>query len=72
MIKHYFEALLENTAPFMLAWEAYVLFMLLFFISIAWRLNRIEIKNEKKYNVNLEYIYHVPLFNHRIWSSFII
>ena len=44
MIKHYFEALLENTAPFMLAWEAYVLFMLLFFISIAWRLNRIENK----------------------------
>ena len=44
MIKHYFEALLENTAPFMLAWEAYVLFMLLFFISIVWRLNRIENK----------------------------
>ncbi len=43
-MKHYFEALLENTAPFMLAWEAYVLFMLLFFISIVWRLNRIENK----------------------------
>jgi len=43
-MKHYFEALLENTAPFMLAWEAYVLFMLLFFVSIAYRLNRIENK----------------------------
>tara|TARA_B100001123_G_C14329180_1_gene638395 strand:+ start:72 stop:257 length:186 start_codon:yes stop_codon:yes gene_type:complete len=44
MFKHYYEAMLENTAPFMLAWEAYVFFILCFFISIAWRLNRIEKK----------------------------
>ena len=44
MFKHYWEAMLENTAPFMLAWEAYVLFMLCFFVSIAFRLNRIENK----------------------------
>ena len=42
MFKHYWEAMMENTAPFMLAWEAYVLFMMCFFISIAYRLNRIE------------------------------
>ena len=44
MIKYYWEALFESTTPFMLAWEAYVLFILCFFISIAWRLNRMEKK----------------------------
>ena len=44
MFKHYWESMMENTAPFMLAWEAYVLFMLCFFVSIAIRLNRIENK----------------------------
>jgi len=47
MFKHYWEAMMENTAPFMLAWEAYVLFMMCFFISIAYRLNRIENKVNK-------------------------
>ena len=47
MFKYYWEAMLENTAPFMLAWEAYVLFMLFFFISIAFRLNRLEKKIDK-------------------------
>ena len=47
MFKHYWESMLENTAPFMLAWEAYVLFMLCFFISIVFRLNRIENKINK-------------------------
>ena len=51
MFKYYYEAMFENTAPFMLAWEAYVLFMLCFFISIAWRLNRIEKK------INIYYIF---------------
>tara|TARA_R100000687_G_C6360989_1_gene123419 strand:+ start:222 stop:416 length:195 start_codon:yes stop_codon:yes gene_type:complete len=47
MFKHYWESMLENTAPFMLAWEAYVLFMLCFFVSIVFRLNRIENKVNK-------------------------
>tara|TARA_B100000902_G_C27280761_1_gene901633 strand:- start:1603 stop:1782 length:180 start_codon:yes stop_codon:yes gene_type:complete len=37
---------MENTVPFLLAWEAYVLFMLLFFLSIVIRLNRMENKIE--------------------------
>ena len=28
--------------------------------------------NEKKYNVNVEWIYNVPLFNHRVRSQFFI
>ena len=44
MFKHYFNALMENTVPFLLAWEAYVFFMLLFFVSIVIRLHRIEKK----------------------------
>ncbi|MDA8851124.1 hypothetical protein N9I45_00520 [bacterium] len=41
---HYFKAVMENTVPFLLAWEAYVFFMLLFFLSIVVRLNRMENK----------------------------
>jgi|TARA_R100000388_G_scaffold87906_1_gene67996 hypothetical protein len=44
MIKHYWDAMMENTVPFLLAWEAYVFFMLIFFISIVYRLARIEKK----------------------------
>ena len=44
MMKHYFDAMMENTVPFLLAWEAYVFFMLIFFISIVYRLARIEKK----------------------------
>ena len=40
----YFETMMENTVPFLLAWEAYVFFMLIFFLSITIRLNRIENK----------------------------
>ena len=47
MFKHYWESMMESTAPFMLAWEAYVLFMLCFFVSIVFRLNRIENKVNK-------------------------
>ena len=47
MFKHYWESMMESTAPFMLAWEAYVLFMLCFFVSIVFRLNRIENKVDK-------------------------
>ena len=60
MFKHYWESMLENTAPFMLAWEAYVFFMLCFFISIVIRLNRIEnkiIKLVEEYSDLLDYIY---------------
>jgi|TARA_R100000750_G_C2281260_1_gene71305 TM2 domain-containing membrane protein YozV len=60
MIKHYWESMIENTAPFMLAWEAYVFFMLCFFISIVIRLNRIENKINKiveEYRELLDYIY---------------
>mgnify|MGYP003124518596 CR=1 FL=1 len=42
MITHYWDAMMENTVPFLLAWEAYVFFMLIFFISIVYRLARIE------------------------------
>jgi len=41
---HYFKAIMENTVPFLLAWEAYVFFMLIFFISIVIRINRMENK----------------------------
>jgi len=35
---------MNNTVPFLLAWEAYVFFMLIFFVSIVYRLARIERK----------------------------
>jgi len=41
---HYFESIMQNTVPFLLAWEAYVFFILLFFLSIVIRLNRMENK----------------------------
>ena len=44
MIKHYFESLFNEDLTFILGWEAFVLFMLLMFISIIFRLNRIEKK----------------------------
>ena len=43
-MKHYFEALFNEDLTFVLGWEAFVLFMLLMFISIIIRLNRIEMK----------------------------
>ena len=43
-MQFYFESMMENTVPFLLAWEAYVFFMLIFFLSITVRLNRIEYK----------------------------
>jgi len=46
-MQFYFESMMENTVPFLLAWEAYVFFMLLFFLSITVRLNRIEHKIDK-------------------------
>lgn len=51
-MKHYFEAIMENTVPFLLAWEAYVLFMLIFFISIVIRINRMENKLDTLLEVN--------------------
>tara|TARA_R100000781_G_scaffold111591_1_gene78147 strand:+ start:18936 stop:19115 length:180 start_codon:yes stop_codon:yes gene_type:complete len=35
---------MQNTVPFLLAWEVYVFCMLLFFLSIVIRLNRMENK----------------------------
>ena len=43
-MKHYFEALFNENLTFVLGWEAFVFFMLLFFVSIVFRLNRIEKK----------------------------
>tara|TARA_R100000406_G_scaffold22618_2_gene14370 strand:+ start:401 stop:610 length:210 start_codon:yes stop_codon:yes gene_type:complete len=51
-MKHYFEAIMENTVPFLLAWEAYVLFMLIFFISIVIRINRMENKLDTLLEIN--------------------
>jgi len=43
-MKHYFDSLFNDNLSFILGWEAFVLFILLFFISIAYRLNSIEVK----------------------------
>jgi len=49
-MKHYFQSLFNENLTFVLGWEAFVLFMLLMFISIIIRLNRIEKKLEAKNN----------------------
>ena len=46
-MKHYFESLFNDNLTFGLGWEAFVLFMLLMFVSIILRLNRIEKKVDK-------------------------
>ena len=51
-MKHYFESLFNENLTFVLGWEAFVLFMLLMFVSIIFRLNRIE----KKVDVMQDYI----------------
>ena len=51
-MKHYFEALFNENLTFVLGWEAFVFFMLLFFVSIVFRLNRIE-KKIDKYSTDL-------------------
>jgi len=51
-MKHYFESLFNENLTFVLGWEAFVLFMLLMFISIIVRLNRIE----KKVGVMQDYL----------------
>jgi len=40
----YFESLFNESLTFVFGWEAFVFFMLLFFISIVIRLNRLENK----------------------------
>ena len=45
-MKHYFNSLFNENLTFVLGWEAFVLFMLMMFISIIIRLNRIEKKLE--------------------------
>jgi|TARA_Y100000310_G_scaffold331144_1_gene404190 hypothetical protein len=40
----YFESLFNESLAFVFGWEAFVFFMLLFFISIVIRLNRLENK----------------------------
>ena len=50
MMKHYFESLFNENLTFVLGWEAFVLFMLLMFISIIFRLNRVESKIDKVYD----------------------
>ena len=52
-MKYYIEAMFTQE-PFVLAWEAFVLFMLLMFISIIWRLHRIENKVDEWGNFILE------------------
>ena len=49
MIKHYFNSLFNEDLTFILGWEAFVFFMLLMFISIIIRLNRIEKKIDNMY-----------------------
>lgn len=44
MIKHYWDSLFNDNLTFILGWEAFVLMMLAFFISIVVRLHRIERK----------------------------
>tara|TARA_Y100000310_G_C20325749_1_gene642903 strand:+ start:490 stop:669 length:180 start_codon:yes stop_codon:yes gene_type:complete len=51
-MKHYFESLFNENLTFVLGWEAFVLFMLLMFISIIVRLNR----TEKKVDVMQSYL----------------
>tara|TARA_Y100000310_G_scaffold28648_1_gene27258 strand:- start:8 stop:229 length:222 start_codon:yes stop_codon:yes gene_type:complete len=42
-LKYYIEAMMTQE-PFVLAWEAFVFFMLLMFVSIIVRLHNIEVK----------------------------
>lgn len=51
-MKHYFESLFNENLTFVLGWEAFVFFMLLFFVSIVFRLNRIE-KKIDEYSTDL-------------------
>jgi|TARA_R100001480_G_scaffold50070_1_gene63187 hypothetical protein len=53
MMKYYIEAIFTEE-PFVLAWEVFVFFMLLMFISIIWRLHRIENKVDEWGNFILE------------------
>jgi|TARA_Y100000034_G_scaffold114841_1_gene151353 hypothetical protein len=53
-MKYYFESLFNDNLAFILGWEAYVLFMLLFFVSIAYRLNRIESNLEELKEFTME------------------
>ena len=46
-MKHYFQSLFNENLTFVLGWEAFVLFMLLMFVSIIWRLHRIENKTDE-------------------------
>lgn len=49
-MKYYFESLFNENLTFVLGWEAFVLFMLLMFISIIFRLSRVESKIDKVYD----------------------
>ena len=54
-MKYYFQSLFNENLTFVLGWEAFVLFMLMMFISIIVRLNRIE----KKLNIQNELSHHI-------------
>ena len=54
-MKHYFQSLFNENLTFVLGWEAFVLFMLMMFISIIIRLNRIE----KKLDIQNELSHHI-------------
>jgi hypothetical protein len=41
-MRYYFQSLFNDNLTFILGWEAFVLMMLLMFISIILRLNRME------------------------------
>lgn len=49
-MRYYFESLFNENLTFVLGWEAFVLFMLLMFISIIFRLSRVESKIDKVYD----------------------
>ena len=46
-MRHYFESLFNENLTFVLGWEAFVFFMLCMFISIVYRLSRIERKQDE-------------------------
>jgi len=53
-MKHYFESLFNENLTFVLGWEAFVLFMLVMFVSIIFRLAGIKRQIEELTNRSKE------------------
>lgn len=51
-MRYYFQSLFNDDLTFILGWEAFVLMMLLMFISIILRLNRIE-RSQNEFQTDL-------------------